>query len=524
MGWLGRGAVGLCVAAVLCATTPGIALAQSFSFQLNAGSKVPAPGGILPTITGTITDAVAPTVTVTFGDGTSATTVPVPVPGQGGSFTVPIDHQYQANGNFTLKVTATDQGVSQSVQTTVQVFGITSGGGGGNGGGGTGFVQPLIASLTATPSQPVAGQNVTFTASVSNLPTPDWNWLWQFGFGGQTAADTSSGSALKTTTTFFSTPGTYLVQFGATTTPPSGGFDPTSSLTVQVFGRVEAVVVDCGTPISGLPTTLTATVTDLSDPTTAASALAGRLIQFFVNGNPVGSPQPVTVTSSNTAVATLQTTVTALPGQTLTCTGGVANNALVSLRDSSNAVIGLTALVLPPGSPSLLPITAVLDRLGGVTIPGGITFPAFGLAVPRPVEVLTPIGKVTGHARLADGTEASFEVESKDGRTLKGNLEYKSPTVDFKATSFQLLGFSPDGRIAIFAGTGLTSGKNPRVVHFLVHVTDNDTPKNSDKRSDTFFIAFTGGATGADGGTLDHGNVEIHAGSGKNRADGGRIG
>ncbi|HEX9495101.1 MAG TPA: post-COAP-1 domain-containing protein, partial [Candidatus Limnocylindria bacterium] len=101
---------------------------------------------------------------------------------------------------------------------------------------------------------------------------------------------------------------------------------------------------------------------------------------------------------------------------------------------------------------------------------------------------------------------------SKDGRTVTGNLEYKSATTAFKATSFLGLGISADSRIAIFAGTGTTGGKSPTTVRFLVKATDNGEPGTND----TFVISFDGGTTflpaGADGGKLVGGNIQIHLG------------
>src|SRR5258708_2463452 len=215
-----RGIGVLCATLLITALIPGSALAQGFGVTFSAAQKTFAPSGVLPPLTGTVTDAVAPTATVTFGDGTSATVPVTPVPGTPGAFSFIIpDHTYTANGNFVLKLNVTDQGVTQHFQTTVQVFGVGSGGGGG---GGTGFGQPLISSLPAPPGQIVLRQSVTFTPQISNLPTPDWNWLWQLGFGGAVIIDTGSGSATKTTTQVFSQPGTYFNQFPTATNPPAG--------------------------------------------------------------------------------------------------------------------------------------------------------------------------------------------------------------------------------------------------------------------------------------------------------------
>jgi hypothetical protein len=141
---------------------------------------------------------------------------------------------------------------------------------------------------------------------------------------------------------------------------------------------------------------------------------------------------------------------------------------------------------------------------------GGGVFPPFGGLPPVPAIVLSSIGKVTAGLTLADGTHSSFEVRSKDGRTVTGNLEYKSAALSFKATSFRALGISADSRLAVFAGTGQTSDNG--TISFLVKVTDNGEPG----RNDTFVISFDGGTTfvpaGADAGTLVGGNIQIHAG------------
>src|SRR5258708_4904809 len=141
-----RGITVVCATRLITALIPGSALAQGFSVTFSAAQKTLAPSGVLPPLTGTITDAVAPTATVTFGDGTTATVPVTLVPGTPGAFSFIIpDHTYTANGNFVLKLNVTDQGVTQHFQTTVQVFGVGSGGGGG---GGVGLVPPPLPPPT----------------------------------------------------------------------------------------------------------------------------------------------------------------------------------------------------------------------------------------------------------------------------------------------------------------------------------------------------------------------------------------
>src|SRR5437667_1727998 len=127
-----------------------------------------------------------------FGDGATSTGNPV-------------THTYTSPASFTVSVTATDSdGVAAVSSQTLTVR------------------SPLTASFTYTPSNPVTGQTVTFTATASGGTSP-YTFSWSFGDG-----LSATGASV---THSYTTNGTYTVTL---TTNDSGGRTATTSNTVSV--------------------------------------------------------------------------------------------------------------------------------------------------------------------------------------------------------------------------------------------------------------------------------------------------
>jgi len=127
-----------------------------------------------------------------FGDGATSTGNPV-------------THTYTSPASFTVSVTATDSdGVAAVSSQTLTVR------------------SPLTASFTYTPSNPVTGQTVTFTATASGGTSP-YTFSWSFGDG-----LSATGASV---THSYTTNGTYTVTL---TTNDSGGRTATTSNTIPV--------------------------------------------------------------------------------------------------------------------------------------------------------------------------------------------------------------------------------------------------------------------------------------------------
>jgi len=91
-----------------------------------------------------------------FGDGGSET-------GTGSQHTV--THTYSAAGTFTVNLTVTDP---TPIQTGTKLKQIV--------------VAPLVADFSFSPTNPIAGQTVTFTGSATG-GTPSYTFSWAFGDG-----------------------------------------------------------------------------------------------------------------------------------------------------------------------------------------------------------------------------------------------------------------------------------------------------------------------------------------------------
>jgi hypothetical protein len=110
-------------------------------------------------------------------------------------------------------------------------------------------------------------------------------------------------------------------------------------------------------------------------------------------------------------------------------------------------------------------------------------------------------GHVTGGGlRSSANGRGGFNVHS-DGRQVKGQLEYQSPTAgNFHAGTMTALGVAPDGRSAWFTGIG-EDGRS-----FLAYVEDRGEPSTGD-----IWRLWIAGRLETDG-PVSGGNIQIHRG------------
>jgi len=174
----------------------------------------------------------------TFGDGSSGT----------GST---VTHAYASTGTFTVVLTVKDNGLPQQTATSQQSVTVTS------------QPTPLTASFTYSPSAPIAGQQVTFTASASGGTAP-YSFSWNFGDG-----STGTGYSISHT---YVTAGTFTV---ALTVKDSGSPQQTTSSQQSI------------TVTNPPPPTLTASFTF-----TPANPQVGQTVSF--TGSASGGTQPYT--------------------------------------------------------------------------------------------------------------------------------------------------------------------------------------------------------------------------------------
>ena len=117
-------------------------------------------------------------------------------------------------------------------------------------------------------------------------------------------------------------------------------------------------------------------------------------------------------------------------------------------------------------------------------------------------------GKVTGGgAQLNKDTNFGFNVQSSDGITFKGELEYqdRAANINLHSVDMKFLSVNPSGTNATFSGTATVNGKEGFT--FKVYVEDNGEPGSNDKFSITI-KEVPGGYTKSV--TLAKGNVQIH--------------
>src|SRR5207245_6190652 len=113
-----------------------------------------------------------------------------------------------------------------------------------------------------------------------------------------------------------------------------------------------------------------------------------------------------------------------------------------------------------------------------------------------------------GGAQISKGTNFGFNVQSGNGKTVKGELEYQDKdnanNINLHSVKMLSINISPDHKKGIFFGTATINGKSGYT--FKVYVEDNGEPGSNDKFSITI-NEISGGYTKS--GTLTNVNIQI---------------
>ena len=285
----------------------GLSVKYISDIIIYSNDQIPAP---VAAFTGTPTSGTAPlTVRFTdastnsptswswnFGDGnTTNSTVRNPV------------HTYLSAGTYTVKLTATNTGGSDSETKTNYITGSAP------------VIAP-VAAFTGTPISGTAPLTVRFTDASTNSPT---SWSWNFGDG-----NTTNSTVRNPVHTYLSA-GTYTVTLTATNSAGSDGETKTGYVTVT-SAVIIPVAAFSGTPTSGTaPLTVRFTDVSTNSPTSWSwnfgdGNTTNATIQSPVHTYLSAGVYSVTLTATNSAGSDSETetdyvTVTASPsGPTVT--------------------------------------------------------------------------------------------------------------------------------------------------------------------------------------------------------------
>lgn len=237
---------------------------------------------------------------------------------------------------------------------------------------------PSTTSLKATPNPAATGATITLAATVSPT-TSDGSVTFKNGNAVIATVPVSGGSA-STTTIASPTPGTatFTASYAGSTT-----YNPSTSAVVSVMVQapattMAAVQASTTSPAEGAGVSFTATVT-----ASGSTAPTTGTVQFYDNGMALGTAQPVTIGSGNTATATLLN-VTTLPegSNAITAVYSGSTDGLFSASLMSPAVkvtVGLpataTTLTAQPSSitygQSVTLTASITQQVGGAAVPNG---------------------------------------------------------------------------------------------------------------------------------------------------------
>lgn len=236
---------------------------------------------------------------------------------------------------------------------------------------------------------------------------------WYLGDAVPSGPADRSGHDLFAVTHTYATPGDRVVMVEAI--DKDGGHD-TDEILVTIVRRPTVLSCTGGTATFGFPITLTATLTDAADPTTAS--LAGIPIQLDLATTDAFTDPTGLASAPNRQL---------LPGAYTVHASFTGND----LYDAATAVCPLT-VVNSTGRITAGAVTTANDGRGGVT------------------------------------------VRSDPARGVTGELEFHDTLLDLHARTFTAFGISPDGTKAHFAGV-TTDG-----LSFSAYVEDNGEPGGAD--------------------------------------------
>ncbi|MGL5167441.1 MAG: Ig-like domain repeat protein [Afipia sp.] len=332
---------------ITVACTPGPANASLTEIQASpnpstAGQSV----SFTTTVTGTASNGVPNgTVTINFGDGTST-----PVTLSGGTATT--THTYATAGSKSVTANYSGDGTnyvasSGSLTQTVNKA-------------------PTTTSFNASPAPSAAGQQVTFSATVSSTAgTPTGTVTFNFGDGTSQSAATLAGGAASVTHTY-ATAGNFSV---TATYSSDANFLGSSQVVSQSVGQATSgtTVASSANPIPfGQSVSFTATVTGVN-PTGTAS--------FFDGATLIGS---VALSSGQ---ATLTTSALTPGGHSITAvySGDSNNNGSTSSVLSQTISLSTTTTTLassqnPSEAGKPVTFTATVTSGAGAPTAGTVTF------------------------------------------------------------------------------------------------------------------------------------------------------
>ena len=225
-------------------------------------------------------------------------------------------HTYTAAGNYTVNLTVTNAGGSNSCVKTDYIT-VGSGGSGGD---------APVANFTATPTSGDAPLNVTFTDLSTNAPT---SWLWDFG--------DNETSAVQNATHTYTAAGNYSVSLTVTNPAGNGSAVKADYITVTAPVTLPDLTVSTlasnnGEVFSLSENTYTAKVTNIGEA--AAGAFA---VGFNVSGDTgsVAVPGGLAAGANTTVTWTDETVRDADVNVTVTATADVDNVITESNEDNN---------------------------------------------------------------------------------------------------------------------------------------------------------------------------------------------
>ena len=260
-------------------------------------------------------------VTIAFGDGQSRAL--------GAVTAATVTHTYRETGTYTVTVTATDA-AGHVASSSIDIVVAPAPG--------------ISVTLVAAPAEPVAGQPVTFTVTVT--PPADApavrDVVINFGDGSETASlGALSGS--RTVAHVFAAQGTYIV---TATVTDGAGRQSTASLGVRVgVAPVVAVTLTAAPaePVAGQPVTFTVTVT----PPAGAPAVQDVVIDF---GDGSAAASLGALTGSRTVAHVYDARGTYIVTATVTDAAGRRSTASVGITVKDAPLIGV-AISASPAAP-----------------------------------------------------------------------------------------------------------------------------------------------------------------------------